>query len=292
MTANYPNLRLVSVPQVGTQEAQTDFNGRWESTTPEIAKNFSAVGYLFGRRLHLALGVPVGLIDNAWGGSACEAWIPRDRLNQLPVAKPYMDQWRETEKTFDYDKLLASYQEKLEAWKMKAEIARKDGKPQPGGRPRAPRNQLTGQHRPANLYNGVLNPIIGYGIKGAIWYQGESNCGSATYNCSQQAMVSAWRQAWHMDGMAFGFVELSGYAKKIIEAKLKGEAFPEHEHDVAAVMRLVYKLLRHAVVRNDFNQTYMVRYIPLIVNQLPGDVGAAACLGDMLGGCAAHVAAL
>ena len=32
---------------------------------------------------------------------------------------------------------------------------------------------LTGQHRPGNLYNGVLKPFIGYGIKGAIWYQGE-----------------------------------------------------------------------------------------------------------------------
>ncbi|HAY74942.1 MAG TPA: sialate O-acetylesterase, partial [Opitutae bacterium] len=89
MTAHYPNLRLISVPQVGTQEAQINFNGQWDATTPEIAKNFSAVGYLFGRRLHLALGVPVGLIDNAWGGSACEAWIPRDRLNRLGVAKPY-----------------------------------------------------------------------------------------------------------------------------------------------------------------------------------------------------------
>ena len=59
MTAHYPNLHLISVPQVGTQEAQINFNGQWDATTPEIAKNFSAVGYLFGRRLHLALGVPV-----------------------------------------------------------------------------------------------------------------------------------------------------------------------------------------------------------------------------------------
>ena len=216
MTANYPNLRLVSVPQVGTQEAQTDFNGRWESTTPEVAKNFSAVGYLFGRRLHLALGIPVGLIDNAWGGSACEAWIPRDRLNQLPVAKTYMDQWRETEKTFDYDKLLASYQENLEAWKMKAEIARKDGKPQTGGRPRAPHNQLTGQHRPANLYNGVLNPIIGYGIKGAIWYQGESNGRRGhAYREVFPLMIQSWRDAWKQGDFSFYWVQLADFMSEV-----------------------------------------------------------------------------
>ena len=52
MTANFPDLRLISVPQVGTQEPQDDFNGQWEATTPDVAKNFSAVGYFFGRRLH------------------------------------------------------------------------------------------------------------------------------------------------------------------------------------------------------------------------------------------------
>ena len=75
-----------------------------EATTPETAINFSAVGYFFGRRLHQILDVPVGLIDNAWGGSACEAWIPRDRLDKLAVAKPYMDQWKRRRKTFDFSK--------------------------------------------------------------------------------------------------------------------------------------------------------------------------------------------
>ena len=71
--ANHPEIRLISVPQVGTQVAQEDFAGEWSLCTPNIAKNFSAVGYLFGSRIHSALGVPVGLVDNAWGGSAAEA---------------------------------------------------------------------------------------------------------------------------------------------------------------------------------------------------------------------------
>ena len=227
MTANYPNLRLISVPQVGTQEAQINFNGRWETTTPEAAKNFSAVGYLFGRRLHLALGVPVGLIDNAWGGSACEAWIPRDRLNKLPVAKPYMDQWRETEKTFDYNKLLATYEEKLKKWQEKSQTARKEGKPQPGGRPRAPRNQLTGQHRPANLYNGVLNPIIGYGIKGAIWYQGESNGRRGhAYREVFPLMIQSWRDAWKQGDFSFYWVQLADFMNEVPEPPTE-QTWPE-----------------------------------------------------------------
>jgi sialate O-acetylesterase len=218
MTAHYPNLRLISIPQVGTQEAQIDFKGQWETTTPEVAKNFSAVGYLFGRRLHLALGIPVGLIDNAWGGSACEAWIPRHRLNKLPVAKPYMDQWRETESTFDYEKLLASYQAKLKGWQEKAQTARKLGKPQPSGRPRPPRNQLTGQHRPANLYNGVLNPIIGYGIKGAIWYQGESNGRRGhAYREVFPLMIQSWRDAWDQGDFSFYWVQLADFMNEVPE---------------------------------------------------------------------------
>ena len=227
MTANYPNLRLISVPQVGTQDAQINFNGRWETTTPENAKNFSAVGYLFGRRLHLALGVPVGLIDNAWGGSACEAWIPRDRLNKLAVAKPYMDQWRDTEKTFDYDKLLATYEEKLKKWQEKSQAARKEGKPQPGGRPRAPRNQLTGQHRPANLYNGVLNPIIGYGIKGAIWYQGESNGRRGhAYREVFPLMIQSWRDAWKQGDFSFYWVQLADFMNEVPEPPTE-QTWPE-----------------------------------------------------------------
>ena len=227
MTANYPNLRLISVPQVGTQDAQINFNGRWETTTPENAKNFSGVGYLFGRRLHLALGVPVGLIDNAWGGSACEAWIPRDRLNKLAVAKPYMDQWRDTEKTFDYDKLLATYEEKLKKWQEKSQAARKEGKPQPGGRPRAPRNQLTGQHRPANLYNGVLNPIIGYGIKGAIWYQGESNGRRGhAYREVFPLMIQSWRDAWKQGDFSFYWVQLADFMNEVPEPPTE-QTWPE-----------------------------------------------------------------
>ena len=227
MTANYPNLRLISVPQVGTQEAQINFNGRWETTTPEVAKNFSAVGYLFGRRLHLALGVPVGLIDNAWGGSACEAWIPRDRLNKLPAAKPYMDQWRVTEKTFDYSKLLATYEEKLKKWQEKSQTARKEGKPQPGGRPRAPRNQLTGQHRPANLYNGVLNPIIGFGIKGAIWYQGESNGRRGhAYREVFPLMIQSWRDAWKQGDFSFYWVQLADFMNEVPEPPTE-QTWPE-----------------------------------------------------------------
>ena len=91
-----PNLRLIKVPQVGTQELQNDFKGQWQASTPETARNFSAVGFFFGRYLHHILGVPVGLIDNAWGGSAAEAWIRRESLEKDPRFKSLMENTAQT----------------------------------------------------------------------------------------------------------------------------------------------------------------------------------------------------
>lgn len=217
MTANYPNLRLISIPQVGTQEAQDDFTGQWEATTPEVARQFSAVGYLFGRRVHQALGVPVGLIDNAWGGSACEAWIPRDRLDATSAAKPYMDSWRNTEATYDAKAALDKYEAQKAKWKEQFKKAKTAEKPLPRA-PRQPRNPLTGQHRPANLYNGVLKPIIGYGIKGAIWYQGESNSGRAhAYREVFPLMIETWRRDWKQGDFSFYWVQLADFRDEVSE---------------------------------------------------------------------------
>ena len=53
--ANFPAIRFVSVPQVGTQEPHTNFNGKWQICSPATVGDFSAVGYFFGRQLHQAL---------------------------------------------------------------------------------------------------------------------------------------------------------------------------------------------------------------------------------------------
>ena len=211
MSAKHPNLRIISVPQVGTQEPQKDFNGQWEAVTPDNAGDFSAVGYFFGRQVHQVLDIPVGLIDNAWGGSACEAWIRRDLLEKTAVAKPYVDQWKKTEAEFDPTQAMAEYEARMVKWKEKAKKLRAEKKGVPK-QPRKPRNPLTGQHRPANLYNGVLKPIIGFGIKGAIWYQGESNSARAkAYRTVFPLMIQNWRDEWKQGDFSFYWVQLADF---------------------------------------------------------------------------------
>lgn len=184
LTAKYPNLRLITVPRVGTQEPQNNFDGEWSVCTPQTAKDFSAVGYFFGRRLHQTLDVPVGLIDNAWGGSACEAWVNREKLSNHGDFDALLEHWEGVEKK------LAEQSEDT----------------------RQKRNTLTGNQRPANIYNGVLKPTIGYGIKGVIWYQGESNASRAyQYRKLFPFMIETWRDEWAQGDFPFYWVQLADF---------------------------------------------------------------------------------
>ncbi|MFM7074659.1 MAG: sialate O-acetylesterase [Planctomycetaceae bacterium] len=207
--ANFPQIRLISVPQVGTQEPQWNFDGRWQPCTPEAVGNFSAVGYFFGRQLHQTLGVPVGLINNAWGGSAAEAWVRRDKLAADARFKPLMERWEKMEAEYPAQK--AAYDKAMVEWKAAAEKAKAEGKPAPG-QPGNPDGAMRGNSRPANIHSGVLTPSIGYGIKGAIWYQGESNAGRAyQYRALFPLMIQSWRDEWGLGDFPFYWVQLADF---------------------------------------------------------------------------------
>ncbi len=191
LAADFPRIRLISVPQVGTQEAQDDFKGEWEVCTPGTAENFSAVGFFFGRQLYQTLGVPIGLIDDAWGGSAAEAWVRRDILEKDEKYKPLMERWTAKEKTY--------------------------ADPSSGNRSKQEQD-MRGNSRPGNIYNGVLKPTIGYGIKGAIWYQGESNAGRAyQYRDLFPLMIQSWRDEWGIGDFPFYWVQLADYKNEKAE---------------------------------------------------------------------------
>lgn len=207
LTANLPGLRLISVPRRGTQEMQDDFEGAWEACNADSVGDFSAVGYSFGKILHEALGVPVGLIDNAWGGSAAEAWVRRDVLEADGRFNSYLEQWVKTEAEYDYEAILAVWEERKE----EALAAEKKA-------PRKPDNRLEGQHRPGNLFAGVLHPIIGYGIRGAIWYQGETNAGRAyQYDDLFGLMITHWRDEWGQGNFPFYWVQLADFRDEVAE---------------------------------------------------------------------------
>ncbi|MGC8644543.1 MAG: sialate O-acetylesterase [Isosphaeraceae bacterium] len=194
LSANFPRIRLITVPNRGTQEPQKDFRGKWQRCSPRTVGGFSAVGYFFGRQLHQTLGVPIGLINDSWGGSACEAWIPRKTLAAGPEYKPLMERWERMEKQYDKDK-------KTHAGEMR------------------------GNARPGNIFNGVLLPTIGYGIRGVIWYQGESNAGRAyQYRDMFPLMINTWRKLWGQGDFPFYWVQLADFMDEKAEPSESGWA--------------------------------------------------------------------
>lgn len=194
-SANYPNIRMINFPQVGVQEPVWSHDDRkWMVCNPQNVGGFSAVGYFFARQLHQTLGVPIGMINNAWGGSACEAWINRETLASTPQFKPLLERWSASEKRFTELSSRDYLSEKEEKQR------------------RALGNQMRGNSRPGNIYNGVLKSHLGYGIRGAIWYQGESNAGRAfQYRELFPLMISSWRQEWGAGDFPFYWVQLADY---------------------------------------------------------------------------------
>ena len=199
LAAKSDRIRFVSVPQVGTQEPRKDFDGKWVVCSPQTAPGVSGVGYFFGKQLSQTLGVPIGLIDNAWGGSAAEAWVRRDLLEKDEKYKPLMDRWVAMEKAYEAEGTAP----KPEA-KKKGEPKKKAGSNLGG--------LMSGNARPGNIYNGVLLPTIGYGVKGAIWYQGESNAGRAyQYRDLFPLMIQNWRDDWKIGDFSFYWVQLADF---------------------------------------------------------------------------------
>ncbi len=211
LSAKNTNIRHISVPNVGTQEPQWTFNGAWTVAAPDNVGQLSAVGYFFGRRLQETLGVPVGLIDDAWGGSACEAWINRDTLAKDGRFPELLARWEQIEKSYDKEKADKAHAAALEKWKADVAAAKQAGKPLPR-QPGHAGAQLTGNARPANIYNGVLKPTIGYGIRGVVWYQGETNAGRAyQYRELFPLMIDSWRKEWGQGDFSFYYVQLADF---------------------------------------------------------------------------------
>jgi len=214
--AKFPNIRMITVGGIGSQTPVKDFDGQWDVCTPETVGSFSAVGYFFGRELHQVLDVPIGLIDNAWGGSSCEAWIRRDLLEGNPMYEALLARWKKTEDEYDLEEKKAELAEKIKAWEISVADAKETGK-RPPAKPRL-RNPLINQHRPANLYNARLMPIHPFAMRGTIWYQGESNAGRAyQYREMFPLMIQNWRDAWKQGDFPFYWVQLADFTEETSE---------------------------------------------------------------------------
>ncbi|WP_316807887.1 sialate O-acetylesterase [Pedobacter agri] len=161
------NIRLYTVPRSSIIEKQENSKpSPWKLAGPETVSNFSATGYYFGALLSELLNVPIGIINDSYGGSSIEAWMSPEDLKAFPEVK------------------IPSKGDTIK------EVSR----------------------TPTTLYNGMLYPVMGYGIKGAIWYQGESNYERPDrYEELFPAMVSSWRKNWDHGEFPFYYAQIAPY---------------------------------------------------------------------------------
>jgi sialate O-acetylesterase len=207
---NYPQVRMFTVGKKVSYEPMKNCSGKWLVCSPQTAKGFSAVGYFFGRELNKQLNVPVGLINNSWGGTPAESWMGKDALEADVNFKPILRRYEET--AANYPEVYKKSIESKKQYEQAAKQARDEGKPIP---PRPNFQDVVGPNHPyspTGLYNGMILPIVPYGIRGAIWYQGESNAGRAyQYRTLFPAMIQNWRQTWGQGDFPFLFVQLANF---------------------------------------------------------------------------------
>ncbi len=217
--ASYPLIRMFLTDLKASTEPQADCTGSWKVCTPDNVGQFSATAYFFGRKIHKELDVPVGLIRSCWGGTRIEAWSPMASLEKFPAVVEYKAQQDKWAGNFDEAKEEERFATALEEWKEKVKQAKENGKKAPR-RPRKKVHPHKNQNYPANLYNAMINPLIPYGMRGAIWYQGEANAHSIEqailYRDLLENMVEEWRKDWD-DKFPFYAVQLVNFKAPVKE---------------------------------------------------------------------------
>lgn len=190
--ANFPAIRYFSVTRQYATHTFDDSPGAvWELASPATAPSFSAVAYYFAKKLHLTLNVPIGIVYSAWGGTPAEAWTPAPALKSDTVLSRYFTRWQDILKNADKDSLSHYYFER--PWR-----------------------------EPGVLFNGMIDPVIPFTLKGVLWYQGESNVNYADeYGRLLSTLISSWRQRWKKPGLPFYIVQISAYGYNSLENAAK-----------------------------------------------------------------------
>lgn len=176
--ADHPMIRLFNVPgHLTAATPQEKGPGVWKVCSPKTAPGFSAVGYFFGRRIQAELDTPVGLIGSNWGGTRIEPWTSLDGFRAVPELKEIAEQ-------------VSATQASVAGAKQEVAVKHTD---------------------PSTIYNAMIHPLAPYAMRGAIWYQGESNGQEGmSYYHKKRALIAGWRKLFNPD-LAFYWVQLANF---------------------------------------------------------------------------------
>ncbi|QEG39131.1 sialate O-acetylesterase [Roseimaritima ulvae] len=231
VSANFPQIRILTVPYGQGPEPTRGFarlhewsdwfgrhfrKGDWDVCTPEVARELSAIGYVFARRVHKASNVPIGVIDASRGGTTIETWTPMSVLQELDseTTQAKLQSMEEAAAAWDPQ---ADLETRIAAHHKWIEQQTKEGKLIPEDKRQAPNDLRPGpigdHNYPGHCYAGMIAPLAGLAVKGVIFHQGYNNTfdgsqGVEMYRDVFPAMIEAWRGAFGDPQMPFGILSL------------------------------------------------------------------------------------
>ncbi len=186
--------------------------GTWVSVSSAETVNIPAVSFHYAKKLYENLGIPIGIIIEAYAGTRIETWMPLDIQMEDQNLLDYVNGVSKDKRNYylwiqrrqdDYNSDPVKYR------KFKHYVDN-------------PVPFEANYKYPGTVFNAMINPIIGYGIKGMIYYQGEENSGdmSLVHNYSSQLpkLINYYRQIWSeksegnvSDLFPFYFVQLPSF---------------------------------------------------------------------------------
>ncbi len=237
-----PGIRFFTVPRRPFPNAQVpgwDFIGTmssdaaWQTCAPETALSFSAIGFHFADILRPALDVPVGIISCNWGATPAQAWMSERHLEQDPMLRPLLANYRLYEEKLDLTVYEQAHDRYIEAMHRliaeRGDIERKVRELGLSGyrkwvtdhplvwpdQPYGPKHP----ERPCGLYDTMLCTIIPYSIRGVLWYQGENHAmrpsEASLYRHLLEGLIAGWREDWRDPSLPFLIVQLPGYEPQL-----------------------------------------------------------------------------
>ncbi|HRJ71556.1 MAG TPA: sialate O-acetylesterase [Terrimicrobiaceae bacterium] len=207
--ANYPQIRCFRVETKTLPQPSETASGHWETCSPATVGAFTGVGYFFARDLHQALQIPIGVIDASYGGTPVEAWMSGDALRSNPEFSAVFQRWSDAMAA--YPERAKRFEPELAAWKATQEADRKAGKATKSRQPRGPVGPDS-KMAPSGLYHAMIHPLIPYGLRGFLWYQGEANAPLFNeYGKLFTTLIRTWRGAFGQGDLPFFFVQLANW---------------------------------------------------------------------------------
>lgn len=231
--ADLPRVRMFKEESGPAATAQMVGKGRWLVASPDTVGGFSAALYFFGREVHAALEVPVGLINSSVGGTPIESWIAAEAQRADPALKEFFAGTGREQSPEEVAAAKKKYESDLARW----QAATKEARTRKGKAPKRPQDPSEVTARKGNvggLFNGKIAPLIPYALRGALWYQGEANSvptKAPFYEAQLRLLVTDWRARWGYE-FPFAWAQLPNFGgpgrdwPMVREAMLRTLALP------------------------------------------------------------------